>query len=110
MGNLSFQDTLNLKCREIHSGNAKQGFWTDDVQFATRCMLIVTEIAEAVEADRKDLMDSHIPTRRGIEVELADAVIRIMDLAGGLNLDLGGAIEEKLLYNSNRPFKHGKKY
>jgi NTP pyrophosphatase (non-canonical NTP hydrolase) len=108
---LSFQDTINEKAREIHAANAKMGFWdANECNFAERCMLIVTEISEAVEADRKDLMDSHIPTRRGIEVELADAVIRILDLAGGLNLDLGGAIEAKLKYNEGRPFKHGKKY
>ena len=38
-----------------------------------------------------------------VEVELADAVIRIADLAGALGLDLGGAIAEKLEYNRNRP-------
>jgi NTP pyrophosphatase (non-canonical NTP hydrolase) len=37
-----------------------------------------------------------------IEVELADAVIRILDIAGGLKLDLGGALEEKFRYNQNR--------
>lgn len=111
MGELSFQDALNLKCIDIHKANAKKGFWdADDYDFARLCMLVVTEISEAVEADRKDLMDTHLPQRRGIEVELADAVIRIMDIAGGLCLDLGGALEEKLKYNANRPYKHGKKY
>lgn len=37
-----------------------------------------------------------------LEVELADAVIRIFDMAGGLDLDLGGALVEKLEYNKNR--------
>jgi hypothetical protein len=37
-----------------------------------------------------------------LEVELADAVIRIFDMAGGLGLDVGGAIAEKLVYNGKR--------
>ena len=80
--------------------------------------LIHSEISEALEADRKDLMDDKLPNRKGLEVELADAIIRIADLAGKLKLDLGGAIIEKLEYNStredhkleNREKEHGKKY
>ena len=47
-------------------------------------------------------MDNHLPHRKMVEVELADAMIRIMDLAGAMNLDLGGAMVEKLLYNTQR--------
>jgi len=64
--------------------------------------LIHSEISEALEADRKSLMDDHLPDRPGVEVELADAVIRIFDLAGALSLDLGGAVAEKLAYNQER--------
>ena len=47
-------------------------------------------------------MDDHLPHRLMIEVELADAVIRIADLAGALGIDLGGAVQEKLQYNAQR--------
>lgn len=64
--------------------------------------LIHSEISEAMEADRKNLMDDKLPHRKGIEVELADAIIRIMDLGGALDLDLQGAIQEKMIFNSTR--------
>lgn len=67
-----------------------------------RLMLITSEIVEAFEGHRKDLMDKHLPHRRSIEVELADALIRIFNLAGAEGLDLGGALLEKLDYNRTR--------
>ncbi len=64
--------------------------------------LVHSEISEALEGFRKDLMDDHLPHRKMLEVELADAVIRIFDMAGGLDLDIAGAIADKLDYNDNR--------
>lgn len=64
--------------------------------------LIHSEVSEAMEAHRKGLNDDKLTHRSGLEVELADAVIRIFDMAGGFGLDLGGAIAEKLAYNANR--------
>jgi len=61
-----------------------------------------SELSEATEGYRKGLMDDHLPHRPMIEVELADAVIRILDLSGWLGLDTGGAIMEKLAYNQQR--------
>lgn len=65
-------------------------------------MLCVTELAEAMEGYRKGLKDDHLPHRDMLEVELADAVIRIFDMAGAQGLDLAGAMAEKLDYNDNR--------
>jgi NTP pyrophosphatase (non-canonical NTP hydrolase) len=64
--------------------------------------LIHSEISEAMEGHRKGLMDDKLPDRPMLEVELADAAIRIFDMAGGLGLDIGGAIAEKLAYNASR--------
>lgn len=69
---------------------------------AQKLALCHSELSEGLEGDRKGLMDDKLPHRKMIEVELADAVIRIADLAGALNLDLGGAIAEKLEFNANR--------
>lgn len=65
--------------------------------------LVHSEISEAMEGHRKNLQDDKLPHRKMIEVELADAMIRILDLAGGLNLDLAGALAEKLAFNTQRP-------
>lgn len=81
-------------------------------------MLTVSELAESMEGHRKGLMDDKLPHRPMFEVELADAIIRIFDLAAGMDLDLGGAFVEKMEYNAQRAdHKHenrikegGKKY
>lgn len=65
--------------------------------------LIHSELSEAMEGYRKSLPDDKLPHRPMIEVELADAVIRIADLCGYLGLDLAGALNEKMSYNANRP-------
>ena len=59
-------------------------------------------ISEAMEGARKGLMDDKLPNRPMLEVELADAVIRIFDMAGGLGLDLPGAMADKLAFNATR--------
>lgn len=70
---------------------------------AQKLCLIHSEISEAMEGARKSLKDDKLPHRTMLEVELADAAIRIFDLAGAMRLDLGGAIAEKLEFNKNRP-------
>lgn len=98
---------LNTLADHIHHLNAK--WWIDpatgqpkDRNVGEMLMLAVSELAEGMEGHRKNLMDDHLPHRRMIEVELADTLIRICDLAAGLKLDLGGAVREKLEYNKTR--------
>ena len=113
-------DAGNLIQKVCHTASARAGWWVDikngmnlrdEVIIGTRLgkalvaeklALIHSEISEAMEGHRKGLADDKLPHRRAIEVELADAVIRIADLAGALDLDLGGAIAEKMAYNANR--------
>lgn len=104
-------DAINQLCADVHADNVKVGWWTDhktgESILETRnvpemLMLIVSEIAEGMEGYRKDLMDDKLPHRKMLEVELADAVIRIADLAGARGYDLGGAIAEKRAYNAQR--------
>lgn len=67
-----------------------------------RFMLMVSEISEAMEGHRKNLMDDKLIHRSMVEVELADLLIRVFDYAGEYGLDLGGALIEKLEYNRKR--------
>lgn len=70
---------------------------------AEKLCLTHSEVSEAMEGHRKGLQDEKLPHRLAIEVELADAIIRICDLAGALELDLGAAIAEKMSFNAVRP-------
>lgn len=107
-------DLLQATC---HAAALTSGWWKDtetqvDVRqwpekyfklwVGTKLALIHSEVSEGVEGHRKGLMDDKLPHRSMLEVELADTIIRAMDLAGGLGLDLGGAIADKLSYNSTR--------
>ena len=99
--------SLNAFGEHIHQLNKK--WWVDPVtgepierNKGEQQMLIVSEIAEAMEGTRKDLPDDHLPHRSMEEVEMADAVIRIMDYCAGHGLDLDGALREKLEYNKTR--------
>lgn len=84
------------------SGWWKPGDAQDLNAVGTKLALIHSEVSEALEGVRKDKQDDHLPHRKSEEVELADAVIRIFDLAGARDLDLAGAIIEKLAYNQQR--------
>jgi NTP pyrophosphatase (non-canonical NTP hydrolase) len=108
------QDAVAVLVRRCH-GSAKAAGWHNDRRtgaprsaeqnhelFPVRLMLIVSELAEAMEGHRKNLMDDKLPHRKMQEVELADALARICDLAGEMNYDLGGALAEKLAYNAQR--------
>jgi len=102
-------EAMNILVRDCHLANVKAGWWTNmktgeklQRNVGEMLMLIVSEVSEAMEGDRKDLMDDKLPHRKMLEVELADAVIRICDLAGAKGFDLGGALAEKMAYNASR--------
>ena len=86
----------------VHENAKAHGFHEGTLNVPEKLCLIHSEISEAMEGHRKGLPDDKLPHRPMIEVELADAIIRICDLAGALQLDLGGAIAEKLQYNATR--------
>jgi NTP pyrophosphatase (non-canonical NTP hydrolase) len=94
---------------ECHSRSLKAGWYTNpktgerlERNVGEMLALIHSEVSEALEGHRKNLKDDHLPNRPMVEVELADTLIRVFDLAGYLGLDLGGAYAEKLAYNLSR--------
>jgi NTP pyrophosphatase (non-canonical NTP hydrolase) len=103
---------INAFVALTHGASSAAGWWnepgtgidlrTNPYVIGTKIGLIHSEISEAMEGHRKGAMDDHLPHRKSIEVELADAMIRIGDMAGVLGLDLGGAIVEKMAYNARR--------
>jgi NTP pyrophosphatase (non-canonical NTP hydrolase) len=114
---------LNDLANAVHDANRR--WWQDpatgkdiDRNFGEMIALCHSELSEALEGHRKDLQDDKLPHRKMIEVELADCVIRILDICAGLGLDLQGAFDEKMAYNAvrsdhrpeNRVLPGGKKY
>ncbi len=98
---------LNEMAVEIFTKNAH--WWHDPVTGARLnrnkgelLMLVVSEVVECMEGERRNLMDDHLPHRKMAEVELADIVIRVLDYAGAYGYDLDGAIAEKRAYNAQR--------
>ena len=132
---------INNLSQTIYQENKDKGFWPSDPKdrnVGEALMLIVSELAEGIEAHRagrhanmqayEDVYESiateqadssgdlahecafkaHI--KDSFEDEMADAIIRILDLCGGLGINIGKHLYMKLGYNATRPHKHGKSY
>ncbi len=117
--------TLNQLRDEAHEIAKSKGFHDSGRIDIPGClMLIVSELAEAMEADRKGRSANLDKYYKGIaygdcfetyvkdtfEDELADTVIRVLDLCGALNIDIEKHVELKMKYNKSRERMHGKKY
>ena len=93
--------SLNKLSEICHSIAKEKGFWDKERNIGEALMLIVTELAEAMEAHRKQ-------DQENFREELADTFIRLLDLCGGLNIDMEYEIDKKSHKNKARPYKHGK--
>lgn len=84
---------LNSQAQRVHILNYK--WWHDaegnriNREPGQLLALVNTELSEAVEGFRRDCNDDHLLYRKMAEVELADALIRILDYAGGFSIEIG---------------------
>lgn len=102
-------DDLQVTCHQL----ARKSGWWDEYDampeqyrkyfIGTKLALVHSEASEALEGVRKNLMDDHLPHRPMGEVEAADVIIRLLDMAGALGWNVAGAVIEKLAYNQKRP-------
>ena len=123
---------INRLAKEIHSNNVSKGFYLDKKNIGEMLALIHSEVSEALEADRidnyaemdetlwedmnRDLDEDYFEhafkeyCKDTFEDELADIVIRVLDLAHFKGIDIEKHIKAKMRFNSLREYKHGKKY
>lgn len=100
-----FRSSFTALQNEIYDVAYRNGFHElegNDLFTPTKLALIISEVVEALEAHRRK-KDSDIAS------ELADIVIRTMNLAESLGIDLAQAIVNKHEFNKTRPYKHGDK-
>lgn len=110
--------TVRDWCKYIHSWAKGKGWWDKPRDQAEMMLLATSEIVEAYEEWR----DGHEPNEiwysidkqemekpEGVGIEMADAVIRIMDWCEAHNVDLQSMIAVKMAYNEKRPYRHGGK-
>lgn len=96
--------------QDVHALAREKGWWERPREDGTCMMLMVGEIAEAMEAARKNWpQDDKLPEFCAVTVELADCIIRIMDFAELHGLKLAEAINAKHEFNKSRPHRHGNK-
>lgn len=125
---------LNEASNQIFQNNKAKGFWDKERNVGELLMLVTSELGEAMEAHRKGIFSQmeefeHMIKHPGqidpeyyyarffescikdtFEDEIADAVIRLMDLSAGLGIDLEKHIAAKVKFNLSRPKLHGKSY
>lgn len=123
---------INELAKQVHENAKKKGFFEAPRNIGEMLALIHAEVSEALEADRANkyceldsdrvytlfcwpdnggFTDDYTNEIKGtFEEEMADIVIRVMDMCAYKNIDLEAHIKAKMRYNSLREYKHGKKY
>ena len=123
-------NNLNELAKQLHEKAKAKGFWDEQRETGTLLMLMVSELSEALEADRKDkhtnkntlvkLLYENDPTqfvsvfqndvKDTFEDEIADVFIRLLDFIAQREIDIESHIELKMRFNQTRAYKHDKAY
>lgn len=105
MENIETKSVKDMNMQELcdfcHSIAKEKGFWDEERNIGEALMLVVTELAEAMEGYRHQ-------DHENFREEIADAYIRLFDFCGGMGIDISGEIAKKCEKNKKRPYKHGK--
>jgi NTP pyrophosphatase (non-canonical NTP hydrolase) len=129
---ISLSDMLNQLAQEIHENAKSKGFYdeTQSKNVPEKLMLIVSEVSEGLEAHRKGkrcnpkdagaVLTGHDDwvfkqafesvVKDKFEDEIADAIIRLLDLSAWQGMDIQSHVLAKMRYNSMRERMHGKLY
>lgn len=108
--------TITELQKEIHETAKGKGWWDKERNIGELIALCHSELSEALEDIRNGYAPTHIvpPTAvskpMGFPIELADVIIRVLDMAAGLDIDMEKAIMVKMNYNKGREYRHGKAF
>jgi len=107
---IDFIKNFDTVAEEINKTAKAKGWWDKERNDAEMICLMHSELSEALEALRHgNPPDDKIPEFTGVEAELADVIIRIMDYGYARGFDIAGAMLCKMAFNAKREYMHGGK-
>jgi NTP pyrophosphatase (non-canonical NTP hydrolase) len=119
-------DTLRQYTEEIRETNVRLGWRKGNTTFGEYVALLHSEASEALEAYRDHRLGdptrklcqrkgrhnpeedhAHLCKPEGVGSELADVLVRVLDMADVFGIDITEELVRKLAYNRTRPYQHG---